>query len=628
MAPSNSGSVLPCESLDHQFGGDLFPNELQHSTSGTCVNINGEPHSTGNSDLPDDRLKMSSFQFNLSLRQNPTPLYVQPTHAPIAAVTSTKSFRKKREKFSDSVWHQHKKTIKRLYMDDNHTLEETMAIMIETYQFNATMRMYKERLRGWGYRKNLKKTDVKNIVQKINERAGRETEVLMGGGKIEMGRVYRAAERYNDSEDNAKVSQCNAGVIVQTPKEDQDSSSSANHPKKPTTLSELSCFQLRSSIKSPLDASSLRADGRGLSETELATLKERAIKQISYGNREEGITSLIATLSGLQNYYLVTHTKVVDAAWSLVHGYTLQGVNERCDEVINWMSANYSKNLGLWHPLSLLHYIRVIEVLLSSCRVDEARQLGFDVYTAVRDGVAEDGVITIKQVQGDNEFTAQVPNMSDLETVFVDHRDDIVVGQQLKLAKLWSLSRLSGMETILRQLIQRFDSVSGVLQLHSQDARCILIEYLIAREDSSSVTAVCKAARDSQAKLIWLLGRSEFKELLRLSRKLSALHLMSGDCEGCTRILTWTADAFQAMFTAASPTGYNFDGIRGLLLFYVELGSSCYHEDGWNSAKLWIERAFGFAVRTLGAFDGLSLQIEQVLKAGNFENFNYDFYLG
>ncbi|KAF5698700.1 hypothetical protein FMUND_15040 [Fusarium mundagurra] len=548
---------------------------LWASTSDACANTKGVADTIQNSSLSNHRLNMPNLQFDLSIRQVSTPPDIPPTQVPMVPTASTKSTNKKRHVISESVWCYHRKTIEKLYIDDWQTLEDTMATMREKYQFVATKRMYKDRLKRWGLWKNLKKTRVESIVQEINDRQGRETEVLVEGRRVELDRVQRAHDRYSASENNGQA-QCNAEIVVRTP-EARDSSPSRGHRKQHTTTSSLLSFQLGSPAQGPLDVPSLRVDGRGLSEAELLTLRAKSISQVSGGNREEGISGLIAALCGFQNHFPATNPKVIETAWSLVQAYTLEGVSERCDEVISWMSTNYSRDLGLWHPLSLLHYIRVEEWLLSCGRIDEAQTLGLGVYVAVRDSVGDEGVITIKGAQGDDESTTEVPSMSVLEGVFADYQDDIRVGQQLKLAKLWSLSRLSGMDTILRRLIQRFDTVPGVFQIHSQDVRCMLIEFLIASGNSSAATEECKATRDSQAKLIKLLGKSEFKSLLRISRELSTLHLVNGDPGGHMRVLTWTADAFQAILSTTSLTGYNLDGIQSLLHFYIKVGEACYN---------------------------------------------------
>ncbi|SCV36179.1 uncharacterized protein FFB14_05952 [Fusarium fujikuroi] len=608
--------------LDPQSRGVSLPDQrLWASTSDACAK--GVANSIHNSSPFSNGLNMPNFQFDLSLRQVSTPPDIPPTQAPMVTTAQTKSTHKKRQTIPESVWCHHRKTIERLYIDDWSTLEETMATMREKYDFDATKRMYKDRLKRWGLWKNLKKTRVESIVQEINDRQGRKTEVLVEGRKVELDRVQRAHDRYSASENNGQA-QCNVEIIVRTP-EARDSSPSMAHSNKCTTTSSSFSFQFRSPAQGPLDATSLRVDGRGLSEAELLALRAKSISQVGEGNREEGISGLIATLCGFQDHFPATDPKVIETAWSLVQAYTLDGFSERCDEVMNWMSANYSRDLGLWHPLSLLHYIRVEENLLSCGRVHEAERLGLGVYIAVRDSMGDEGVITIKKAWGDKNSTTEVPSMSVLEGVFAYYQDDIRVGQQLKLAKLWSLSRLSGMDTILRRLIQRFASVPGVFQIHSQDVRCILIEFLVACGDSSAATEECKAARDSQAKLIKLLGRSEFRDLLRISQQLSTLHLVNGDPDGHMRVLTWTADAFQAILSAASSTSYNLDGILSLVHFYIKVGEARNNECGWKSAELWVGRAFVFAVRKLGNFHNLSLQIERLLKAKTFKGFNTDF---
>lgn len=73
-------------------------------------------------------------------------------------------------------WGQHMGTIRRLYLDEDMTLQEVMRIMASEFDFVASydqrpsrnvadrliiiirVKMYKKRLRDWKYRKNIRST--------------------------------------------------------------------------------------------------------------------------------------------------------------------------------------------------------------------------------------------------------------------------------------------------------------------------------------------------------------------------------------------------------------------------------------------------------------------------------------
>lgn len=55
--------------------------------------------------------------------------------------------------------------------------------------------MYKEQLAKWGFRKNLKKDEVKGIIKKARQREGRKTEVRVQGQLVPLHRIEKAYER-------------------------------------------------------------------------------------------------------------------------------------------------------------------------------------------------------------------------------------------------------------------------------------------------------------------------------------------------------------------------------------------------------------------------------------------------
>ncbi|KAH6657901.1 Clr5 domain-containing protein [Truncatella angustata] len=56
-------------------------------------------------------------------------------------------------------WNLHKEIIRELYWEDDKPLREVMQMMEKNYNFHATAKMYKYRIRQWGFRKNLTTRD-------------------------------------------------------------------------------------------------------------------------------------------------------------------------------------------------------------------------------------------------------------------------------------------------------------------------------------------------------------------------------------------------------------------------------------------------------------------------------------
>ncbi|ROW02542.1 hypothetical protein VMCG_06150 [Cytospora schulzeri] len=83
-------------------------------------------------------------------------------------------------------WDRHMSTIKRLYMDENMTLREVMDIMEKQYNFFATVKMYKVRLRRWGCSKYIKTKaeDVASLPDLLLNEGELQGPVQLASGRV------------------------------------------------------------------------------------------------------------------------------------------------------------------------------------------------------------------------------------------------------------------------------------------------------------------------------------------------------------------------------------------------------------------------------------------------------------
>ena len=119
---------------------------------------------------------------------------------------------------TEEDWVNRRSTIKKLYMDQNKTLPQTMKIMKEKHGFCATyatamsslcrtttnyfsfrQKRYKEKIKAWGFEKNLTKRQSKFIARKALRRLdeGKKTEFLVRGLKVSQEKVDRGLTRPN-----------------------------------------------------------------------------------------------------------------------------------------------------------------------------------------------------------------------------------------------------------------------------------------------------------------------------------------------------------------------------------------------------------------------------------------------
>ncbi|KAI1172856.1 Clr5 domain-containing protein [Nemania sp. FL0916] len=97
-----------------------------------------------------------------------------------------------------SEWTAQKDIIKRLYLDENKTLDEVRRIMADEHQFHATPSMYKKRIRAWHFSKKLEEDDVLQVLQhKLERKAAGESShnLVIRGRVVRNQRLRRFLER-------------------------------------------------------------------------------------------------------------------------------------------------------------------------------------------------------------------------------------------------------------------------------------------------------------------------------------------------------------------------------------------------------------------------------------------------
>ena len=95
------------------------------------------------------------------------------------------------------VWETHRLTVKRLYLDKHMTLKNVMATMERKYGLSATVKMYKHRIKKWGFDKNCKSSKMQAIAREKVERdaIGKASSLRIRGQQIQFEEVQRHFRR-------------------------------------------------------------------------------------------------------------------------------------------------------------------------------------------------------------------------------------------------------------------------------------------------------------------------------------------------------------------------------------------------------------------------------------------------
>ncbi|KAG8157721.1 hypothetical protein KVR01_012383 [Diaporthe batatas] len=84
---------------------------------------------------------------------------------------------------SISDWSRHRETIRRLYIDEKRKLKEVMDIMATEHNLVASPKMYKVRMKQWGYSKNIRTVseDVRSLMDSVNQT---DRSVVLATGRV------------------------------------------------------------------------------------------------------------------------------------------------------------------------------------------------------------------------------------------------------------------------------------------------------------------------------------------------------------------------------------------------------------------------------------------------------------
>lgn len=99
---------------------------------------------------------------------------------------------------SQQAWERNRARIELLYLEENRTLAEVMAIMKRDHNFKATVKMYKQRLKTWSLdSKNLKRDEVKQIACNFMTRnvTGKLSQFRKKGRNVNFQDVLRYVRR-------------------------------------------------------------------------------------------------------------------------------------------------------------------------------------------------------------------------------------------------------------------------------------------------------------------------------------------------------------------------------------------------------------------------------------------------
>lgn len=96
--------------------------------------------------------------------------------------------RRRRGQYDPQVWEGHKERIRQLYIDQAKPLREVIDTMAKTHNFHATEKMFKIRIKHWGFSKNNTRKDVAQMLKTrfVREAMGKRSQFIRNGRTVDI----------------------------------------------------------------------------------------------------------------------------------------------------------------------------------------------------------------------------------------------------------------------------------------------------------------------------------------------------------------------------------------------------------------------------------------------------------
>ncbi|KAI9702973.1 MAG: hypothetical protein M1836_008187 [Candelina mexicana] len=271
---------------------------------------------------------------------------------------------------TEEDWTTHRHTIKSLYMDRNMTLDDTMRTMGERHGFFASQKKYKEKLKNWGFEKNLTSRQTKFITRKALRRwteEGKKTEFRVKGNRVPSEKVERHLKAKTDCL-KSPTSSVPSGMSYNTLRPSSRSlvspggltpgsprlvSSPLHSPQvigNATSQPQLS-QQRRSMTSSGSDI--LRLEWHGYDLDALRDLCRRAVKSGEDGDIDNARIMFLESLDGLEALVGSCHYLCIEALSSFVRFCLSNDFHDEAEDKMKKSLIDHQLELGDDHEQTL-----------------------------------------------------------------------------------------------------------------------------------------------------------------------------------------------------------------------------------------------------------------------------------
>lgn len=342
---------------------------------------------------------------------------------------------------------------------------------------------------------------------------------------------------------------------------------------------------------------------------DLKNKRSSALRLLQEGEVDHAIERLRVVISGFGTLLSPTHHLTVDATHELAELLGSHNNMGEASSLLDWLGSEIVSGHGLRSERAILHYVKVVKLLRSWSRDEDARLL----LCKIADVWNKDLPCPAPKIPGSLAGDAMLAGIpaTDIQKLFREPVDESDADVQLQLVDLL-LSSTNDLSCELEDELRRITSYceSGQMTPQTIHARhCLSRFYAAGRMKEKAMEVLDAVIPMLEKALRFDECAAPSSHLLQHCRALAFAYYDLDDLVKCEDVLELTTAGLERYTHPHGPVPQ-----IAIVNFPFAAGIMWQKRHSWELAEPWIERALLNAIKGLGKSHEKTIMLERTLK--------------
>ena len=502
------------------------------------------------------------------------------------------------------------------------------------YKLTAPFRrekMYKDKFKSWKWNKNLPREKAAFMLHRINQRKPERIKFLYGNRTWTEDRIRQTYERYNKTSTagDALASHANQSSEYGATPSDIEygplTPVSAMTPQEAVRLPGNNMRHARRDLEPgradvnihPFDQTPIGYELSRPTLSDLRILSDSAIALAAQGDNLHAEDQFREALVGYRHILSPTHDETVRAGYLLASFYANNGRFDEANFVLEWMSKRHRERWGATHKLTLLHALRIIELLRSWGRLDTVETILYKILGGLGDieSITESGLSTNPVSSVHTETSSSILMIREKIDNLAGTTDSSTINYQLKLIDILLAHSPEDLSGVLTNIIAQCETYPGSLKTQAIQSRAALAKVYASKYQIEPALAELKAASQCILPALTLDESPPSREFTDAVQNVAFLYLEINYSSESANLLNNIVAVHKARI------GFDKDEehVHFVVDFLLTIASEFHRRLGWGGCRQWVEQAFGIARSVFGQRSSEARRLEKMLARQCFE---------